>query len=261
MRRFHSALFILPALAALALGMPTVTAAQGINLHWNDCTLGTPATDDTDACNSNFGAPHKLIASVNPGATSITQVNGVNGVIDVLTESATLPAFWHLEAGGCRSGNLSADVGVGSANAPFSCPEPWSPANGGPGGQAGAAALVIEPDLVSSVPGANRARISFIIAVPGTVTLNPAIAPDWYIIAINMLKGGTTTCADCLTPACLVANQYRLTKPAGTPGGDLFLTTPDVNAHVTWQGGGGISCPGAVPVQNQTWGQVKHLYR
>ena len=162
-----------------------------------------------------------------------------------------------MATGGCRQGALSADVAVGSGNAPFSCPEPWTQV----GNTAGGAAWITEPTLDSVVGGANRGRMSLIIAVPGTVTFNTATAPDWYLMAINLLKANTTTCAGCATAACLVANQIRLTKPPGTPGGDLFVTGPGTSQSVTWQGGVGITCPAAVPTRARTWGQVKHLYR
>ena len=177
--------------------------AQGINFHWDDCTLGAPQLNKNDACDSNFGAPNKLIISV--GLNSIiNDVNGAQGVIDLQLDDATLNDFWGLEGGGCRAGRLQTDVNVGSGNAPFSCPEPWSAVGGTAGGAA----------FLPGVGGANRGRFTYQIAVPGTTSLDGLnIAPDWYIIALNLLKSNTTTCAGCAVPACLVANEVRLTKP------------------------------------------------
>jgi hypothetical protein len=236
---------------ALMLVASAAFAASAINMHWDDCTLGAPATDKIDACLANFGPPNKLVLSVG-GADIITNVNGAQGVIDIQTTAAVLPDFWRLDAAGCRQGKLAADVGVGSSNAPFSCPEPWTQIGQTAGGAA----------FLNGVNGVDRGRIVWIIAVPGVVTIDGTnVAPDWYIIAINLLKANSTTCAGCLTPACLVANEIRLTKPAGTPGGDVFMFGPASNQHVTWQGGGGLQCPAATPTQSQTWGQVKSLYR
>lgn len=236
--------------AMLALTV-AAASAQGINLNWNDCTLGAPAGDLADPCNSNFGAPNKLIVSIDPAGT-ITNVNGAQGIIDIQVAGGVVPDYWRLDAAGCRAGRLSADVAVGSANAPFSCPEPW--ASGG-GNQAGGANFALMPSK-----GPDYGRITWIVAIPGLTTIDSNIAPDWYIIALNFLKTGTTTCAGCSQQACLVANQVRLTKPATTPGGDVFIEGPALSQHVTFQGAQ-TTCPGATPSQTSTWGQVKSLYR
>jgi hypothetical protein len=248
--------FSLAVLAALAVVVSAAPAhaALGINLNWDDCTLGAPATNKNDACTSNFGAPNKLIVSMDPGGL-IANVNGAQGVIDVQVDAVALPDYWRLDTGQCRAGNLSADVAVGSGNAPFSCPEPW--ASGG-GNQSGGANFGFPTNPARS---AAWGRITWIVAIPGQTSLDVATAPDYYLIAINLLRANTTSCVGCLTPACMVANLVRLTKPAGTPGGDVFVTNAAVAQHVTWQGGGTLACPASTPVQNTTWGQVKHLYR
>lgn len=244
-------------LAGLTLFAAGSALAQGSNLFWDDCSAGAALTDKTDLCNSNAGAPKKLIVTFNPGASTVADVNGVDGVIDVLVDDTALPDYWRLDAAGCRSGRLSSDVNVGNSSAPFTCLEAWSQV----GNAAGGATFLIEPALQSIVPGPNRGRIRFQVGVPGTVAFDPNDANEFYITAINITNQNTTTCTGCATPACLVLNLLRLTKPAGTTGGDLFVTTPDIGYSVTWQGGGTIVCPGAVPTQNRTWGQVKHLYR
>lgn len=236
---------------ALMIVASAAFAQSGINLHWDDCTLGAAASDKVDACTQNFGAPNKLIISIG-GPDIINDVNGAQGVVDVQTTAPVLPDYWRLDAAGCRQGKLAADVFVGSSNAPFSCPEPWSQV----GQTAGSAAFL------PGVNGVDRGRISWIMAVPGVVQIDGTnIAPDWYIIALNFTKASTTTCAGCVIPACIVANEIRLTKPPGTPGGDVFLNGPAAAQHVTWQGGAGTNCPQATPTQSSSWGAVKSLYR
>lgn len=243
---------VLGSLAVLALAAPAAAGgfSAGINLHWDDCAAGGAATNKDDACDSNAGAPHKLVLSVEPSG-QLTQMNGAQGIVDIQLDAATLPDFWQLGTGGCRNGRLAADAGIGSATAPFSCLEPWSQI----GNQVGAANFGL-PDG----HGPNWGRITWIIAVPGEFTLDGADG-EQYILALNLLKGNTTSCAGCATPACLVANEMRLTRPAQAPGGDVFIYTPATNYAVTWQGGGTPECPGTTPTQNTTWGQVKHLYR
>ena len=226
-------------------------AAAGIDFAWDDCPLGAPQPNKVDACGANFGAPNKLILGVGLDEI-ISNVNGAQGIIDVQLDAPTLNDFWGLEGGGCRAAALQTDVNVGSGNAPFSCPEPWTAVGGTAGGAA----------FLPGVGGANRGRFTFQVAVPGQTQIDGVnVAPNWYIVALNLLKAGTTTCAGCNVPACLVANEIRLTKPAATPGGDRFLNNAASSQHVTWQGGGSLQCPGATPTQSQTWGQVKSLYR
>lgn len=243
-----------PFVLALLLA-PIPVAAQGINIAWDDCTLGNYVHDKSDACNSDFGAPHKLVISLDPQGV-IADVNGAQGIVDFAFDSGAVPDFWRLEPGGCRQGKLAADVHVGSSNAPFNCPEPWTQVGGTAGGAQSA--------TVASGP--NRIRITWIVAVPGTVTLDASVAPDWYLIALNLLKGGTTTCAGCQVPACIVANEVRLTRPASHPAGDVFVYGPAHSQYATWQGGGSLTCPGCppegyCPVENVTWGRVKTLFR
>jgi hypothetical protein len=109
----------------------------------------------------------------------------------------------------------------------------------------------------------NRARIAWTagVGVADTVTIDPAVSSEWYLCAINILRSRTTTCAGCEVPACPVLNEVRVFRTAEDPRPSLFLRTPATSAHVTWQGGGGLSCPGAMPTRDRTWGQVKQMYR
>lgn len=241
--------------AMLALSV-AAASAQGINFSWDDCYLsGAANVNKASACGGNFGAPNKLILALDPGASTIDGVNGAQGTIDLQTAGGALPDWWRIDPGACRAGALLADVAVGSGNAPFSCPEPWASAGGG---QAGGA------QLAPFIGGPDRARITWIVAIPGLTAFDPGVAPDWYVIALNITNTkttGTGACAGCLTPACLVANEMRLTREATDPRGDVFLYSPAVGQHVTWQGAVGLSCPEATPNQTNTWGQLKSLYR
>ena len=60
----------------------------------------------------------------------------------------------------------------------------------------------------------------------------------------------------------------RLLRAAGDPRGDVTITLAAQNQHVTWQGGGTLSCPLGhgpldcpVPVRDATWGLIKSMYR
>ena len=49
----------------LALAAPMAGAA-GLNLNWNDCTLGGGVANLNDACTAQFGTPYTLICSTDP---------------------------------------------------------------------------------------------------------------------------------------------------------------------------------------------------
>lgn len=235
------------AMLALMLSPAVSHAALGINLSWDDCYTGGGAVDKVDACTADFGV-NRMIVAIDPGGV-IDNVNGAQGIIDIQVDDTAIPDYWRLDTGGCRQGKLAADPGIGV----FNCPEAWSQV----GNAAGGANFALSPEG----HGANWGRITWICAVPGVVTFDAATLNDWYVIAINLNKSGSTTCAGCSTPACIVANEVRLTKPPMTPGGDVFIYNAAVGQHVTWQGGGTLACPASTPAENRTWGQVKHLYR
>lgn len=257
---FHGAgpcVLLLLAGAALGPG-PAAAGTPGFNLSWDDCFLGAAAIDKTDACDSNTGT-HRLILSLNPNGV-ITDVNGFQGILTIEAAAGTLPDYWHTEAGGARQAKLSADMQLGSTSPPFSCPEPWSAV----GNQTAAANL----GFPGSYP-ANMARITFIGAIPGLTTLDGTQSGDWYLMALEYSRALTTSVSGCGVPACFTLEQIRITRPAGTPGGDVFVNLPAISYGVTWQGGGTLQCPaqlgtGPYPLptdaRRSTWGQVKQLY-
>ena len=82
------------------------------------------------------------------------------------------------------------------------------------------------------------------------------------LVIRHTLTTGTTVCAGCSGPACLVLNSILLRRQPGAIGGDVAVTTPgpgDAN-WATWQGGAGANCA-SVPARAVTWGRVKSLYR
>ena len=108
-----------------------------------------------------------------------------------------------------------------------------------------------------------RARIIGSIAYSGDpVVMAPGTEYYSMRLRINSAKTvGTGACAGCLDPVCVVLNQVRIAQPAPDP--TYAIENPRDNNFTTWQGGavGGAGCPGVVPTQNRSWGQVKSLYR
>lgn len=246
--RFCVACLFLPGILGGAASR-AAAAPTAYNLYWDDCSLGAARTDETHACDRDVGAPHKMVASLMPGEI-LGGMTVVQGLIRMVVDGPALPDWWRTDAGGCRYGQMTGDGLIGSELPPFSCASPW------PAAVLGGAVFSPTPSL-----GPNRANIFWILAAPETILFDPGVAPEWYLIEINLRRNRTTTCSGCEIPACLVLNEVRMTRPAGDPRGDLFLSAPALSGYVTWQGGGAINCPGATPARDRTWGQLKGMYR
>jgi hypothetical protein len=244
--KLRYAMLLLPVL----LGSPV--HAAGINLAWNDCgTSGLPLA--TFACNTNVGFRSLHTSFISP--VPMTQLVGMEVVIDVAYNQASVPNWWLMQStGGCRFGALTSNTNFTAG--PFSCADPWQPNSVG--------GTVIQPGL----PTPNRARIRAVAAVPSVTPMTVDDVTEYYAIEIRISNAktvGAGACSGCEVAACLVLNNIKLSQPAGV--GDYLINQPIDTPVVGWQ------CPalyGApepacfmcpVPTKNRTWGSVKGLYR
>jgi hypothetical protein len=224
----------------LALAASSAMAA-GVNLSWTDCgSFGTQ--DRTFACAVNTGT-NTLVVSFDP-ITDLADFAGNEMRID-LASTGSLPAWWQMfNSGTCRGTTLPTINATFGAN----CTDNF--------GGAGFGAIG------SYVIGANTASLLCGWAVASGIPITAGTEYYAINVAINNTKTvGTGSCAGCSQAVCIVANTVSL---AYGPSATLIqhIETPLTRNWVTWQGGvipGG--CPGNVPVENRTWGQVKALYR
>jgi hypothetical protein len=229
----------------------SLASAAGVNLLWNDCYWGGGVSNKAFACTTNFGF-EDLYASVNP-PPGVVNTNGHNHIIDLMSASNPLPAWWEFKnTGACRINSLlaSGDFTTGPSGG-SGCIDPWSGT-----GSAGIAAYTTNFE-----GNPRRARIIGSIAYSGPTVAMDA-GTEYYSIKLritNQKTLGTGSCAGCLDPVCLVLNQVRIAQPAPDP--TFAVENPDINNYATWQGPFPFGCPGVVPVQNGTWGRVKSLYR
>jgi hypothetical protein len=252
-------------LAALAVTIAagSASAQTGINLAWSDC--GSSGTvDKTFACATNTGAPESLFGSFYT-PSQLDHFISVEGVIDIISQVSTLPNWWNFRSSapaGCRNGasSVNGDFGLNS-----NCDGTnWSAIpSGGP--TFTYPFPVNSTQSVSSLADSLRhARIKVVLAVPGAS--ETVIVPNthYYAFKLNITHAktvGTGSCAGCAEVMCLVLNQIRIVQPAGSPGGNIDVTTPNINTTCTWQGGPGAATCNLVPARRTTWGQVKGLYR
>ena len=226
--------------------------AAGLNLYWNDCSVGGAATTNRDfACNTNQGF-NDLYISYSP-PPEITEVDGVEERLDLQSASPTLPDWWRFKnAGSCR---LTALTFLPSA--PSACPDPWAGQ-----GVGGIGAYYVSPDIGLPL---DRARLVAVQAVPTGTPMPPLVPTTEYFAAVirisNAKTVGSNGCAGCATSMCIVLSTVGLYPPGATQGTALF--SPISNNFVSWQGGAGgnSQCHGAAPATNHTWGQIKAIYR
>ena len=236
----------------LAVVPAPARAAEGLFLTWNACAFEPGASPvRAFACDTNEDTLRLHVAFTL--GQPVDNVIGLEVVVDIQHESATLPDWWRLDPAGCRAGALRADVQFGAV---AGCADPWAG-----DGVAGF------PSFTVTLPrgGANQARIKS--GVGGLPSAPRTLAADtpYHAVRLVIVANQTTAtgaCAGCLPRACLVLNSIWIKRTPGAPGGDVFISTPGpLEANwAAWQGTGGADCT-LVPVRRQTWGAVKSLYR
>jgi len=260
-------------IVASALCVPAIATAQ-INLAWNDCITQPSATaNQVYACDgSRNGQPFRLVASFIP-PFDLTQFVGLQAVLDVHAESASLPDWWRLAgppyspgSPECRAGNITfpastAGIGTGATGA---CRDPWLGAQNVGGGWAFYSENKgDDPSTPTPWPGWGRLRIAF--ARSDSVLL---IANTQYFVGVIELDTwrdvdiGAGTCTGCAQSACIIANTIELYQIAGTPPQDLvYLSTTIQRQHVNWNGSPFAYNGCYVPTHRSTWGSIKATYR
>ena len=244
-------LLTLSALAVLGCLATTAHAQSGLNLYWDGCPNAGVANKDFTCDNEfdEFVAYGTFVAPAGLDGAAGTLLNGQDIVIDILSESANLPAWWDFTEGGCRP--------AGSLLMGFTRPTNCSAyRNYWAAGAGGVAAYRNSTTPGAPTPGPNRARI---IGAAGIGDANTGvITAGSNVFSFSMTIGatGTSTCANCATKMCLVLNQITLGKQDGE---QIPVTDVAVSRTITFNGAG-PDCSVA-PVRNTTWGQVKALYR
>lgn len=245
------------ALALLTLLAPPARAA-GVNLAWNDCgTFG--ACNQSFACDTNGPGVFTLVGSFVP-PPGLSALIGEEIVLDLISQSATLPDWWQLKnVGSCRMTALSASADF--TGGPVACADYWA-------GQAqgGVAAYRVGTAIGPSYPP-NMVRVVMAFAIPAITDGSLDEYSEYYSFRLNIAKAktvGTGACAGCDVPLGFYFTRLKLVQPVGV--GDYYIDQPVSSAFAAWQNGWfysydvGYSCP-PVPARNKTWGALKSLYR
>jgi hypothetical protein len=203
----------------------------------------------TFACNTNSGAEQLVVSFVPPDASAFT---GIEVRVRFWPPPASLPAWWALSAGGCRSGSLRA---LAFSAGPTPCVSPWT--NG----------VLTFADLSL----ADQEIRAFADLPKGDEHgLDSAIEYYGLRIQFNHAKStGGGACDGCAMPVGLYLSRLRLLL-GPDPNFDYPLTEI---RYVNWQCEGSpiVAPDGQVTGWNfpncetathaQTWGRIKSLYR
>jgi len=235
-------------LALISLLFPMCALGAGLSLGWLDCRAqgGAGSSDLGPGCESTI-SEYALF----PGivlATPQDSVLSMELVIDVDVAADSLPAWWHMESGGCRAGGWRADTAPA-----LSCDDAWG----------GLGTANVQGWLVGS-PGNSRRHGRLLVAVsaiPGNLIGLAADVP-YSACRVLLRTNNTPDCPGCSTPACLVFNSLLIRRAPGSSVEEIFYAAAESAGSnmVQWQGALGADCQ-SVPVRRTTWGAVKSLYR
>jgi len=250
----------LSVVAAMLCVASSALAAPGLSMRWQLCAGegAGAAANRTFACTANTGS-NLLVCSFELGS-DVAQVSGNEVVLDILSQSATLPAWWDFKnAGTCRTGSLAVNVGADPNN--VVCVD-WT--QGLATGGIGSYATGTDPSMGTIDPSlaAQHRRLTVALAVPPASLQDLVAATEYFScnVTINNLKTvGTGACAGCTEPVCVVLNSINVTTPVLANNVLIGNASSAGSNIVTWQGAG-PNCQ-LVPTKNKTWGEVKSLYR
>ena len=238
-------------MACCALAAAPALADEGLGLAWDECRSGSGFVNQAFACDNNTSFL-ELIVSFQPAA-DVTDVIGIEAVVDVQHAAPALPDWWSMTSTGCRAGELFASADFTTFGG---CVDPW----------AGAGSAEVQGyDVGAPRGGANQARIKAVAGVLPADARTLLASHIYYGVRIRFRTGktsGGTACAGCLQAACLVLNGVVIRRLPGSPGGDVTITGVGAGNPnwVTWRGGAGAECT-LVPARRATWGAIKTLYR
>jgi hypothetical protein len=172
--------------------------------------------------------------------------------VNVITQSSTLPDWWHGDA--CRAGafTASADDAIGD----YECPTLWD------GRPAPTTTLSVVYPLWL---GPNMIRFVIDSSLPESAAFDlvgdgGTITSVFKLVISRDRSIGTGSCAGCSVGACINFANLALIRTTDTP---------ETTEHIVWHAGphdaqmfqwqGGVCFPD--PIRNRSWGMLKSLYR
>jgi len=248
--RVHRWTVVLAAMIAGSSAVGSCFAGEALYLNWEQCGPAGAANEVFSCDNNSTAFPLFCAFSL---AQPLTDVIGLELVVDLQHADSTLPDWWQLGVGGCRYGQLSAN---GAAPTGADCLDLWQ-------GDAVGGIQGYEVGQPRGQPNQARIKVALSVLPTSPRSLNADVLYHAATIVLGgALTAGVPMCTGCSGSACLVLNSILIRRLPGAIGGDVTLTLPGPGNgnFATWENNGGGLC-GAVPVRRTTWGQIKALYR
>ncbi len=232
--------------------LATSARAEGVALRWNSCE-GT--ANRNFACDRSTG--NELLVGSFQAPGGINDLSGLQAYLRIVSPNNTVPSWWMMTRGGCRSTSLAMSLDVSDQ---LECSDPWE------GTAMGGLARFV-PD------GSGAVDVILVAAVPQNAlrSLDPGRTYAAFKLLVNHQKSsGGSACEGCSTPMCIRFEAIRLVQPGRLyPDGHRDERYHEMTTGIaglggsaniaTWQGGAS-SCTtgGSKPA---TWKQLKDLYR
>ncbi len=255
---------LLPVLI-IALLVPWIANAGGVNLAWDQCWPEGGTAYKCFACATDSGY-HTVVGSFALDEP-MSDFNTLAAMIDGESLSPELPAWWQMfNAGSCRP--LGLVVSFDFLDSPgTACTDPWQ--GQAVGGVAAYQTALFPPPPPLNVPLSNRLRIKLAGWLSQNVALEAGV--EYYAFKVrirNVQTTGASACAGCAVGVCLALTDLEVYSVAS---GRRFVTPYYLaNMGVGWQNAefwqyewagcnADAHCP--VPARSRTWGSIKALYR
>lgn len=211
-------------------------ANPGVDLAWDSCAPSGPLNEGF-ACNSDQGTSQFVISFVAP--LIVEQVNSISALVaidQVPSSVQPTPAWWQLQAGGCRAGSLSMSTGAGPDDA--GCAQ-----LNAPGG------TTLTYGTPFQLPGRAGLGVGETFASPENLVEGQAYFA-FRIVVDHSKTAGADSCSGCSAPMSITLQRVVLDATTTSS----ILTSPVHQSTITWQ-------QPSVPAFGVTWGRVKALYR
>jgi len=249
----------LSVVAAMLCVASSALAAPGLSLRWSACSgEGTGLANKTFACANNIGSNLLVVSFELPA--DLLSVSGNEVVMDVLSQSATLPAWWDMKTtGSCRQTALTSNFVADVNN--VVCVD-WTAGQGAGGIGSFVTGTPQSMGTIDPALAAQHRRLVLAVAVPPTALADLVAGTEYFscnILVSNVKTVGPGLCAGCTEPICVVLNSVNVTTPVLANNVFIGNASSAGSNIVTWQGTG-PDCQ-LVPTKNKTWGEVKALYR
>jgi hypothetical protein len=244
-------------LLGMIAGVPLAHAkSSGISLYGFDAAQSTISCGTaaglgaamTSNCGS-IGREFTLVSSV-VVPRAITQLAGLQQLIEVEVDAANVPDYWRFDA--CRGGKITPLMNNTVPADGVNCIATIWDYN------AGSSPISVDGYNVSaSDPARMQLNLAGGVAAPFDV---PFDGNELAVASLQVAKG-PTSCAGCALGACIVLRVVLISEDGVL--NPLIVTNPSGagNVTVTYQTmPGGLACHD-VPTRNKTWGGIKALYR